>query len=974
MAPQTGGMDSHENRSPEVEPVRLWIPAGLALFIALAVFVLDVTAIRAHFRVGLPHFSVYAAFLSVLTAASLLGAWLMARGRVLSGTRILLAAHLVIYVAMPPYYLYQGWVEALAILILVLCYASLTLPPREGGRYLIIALLAAGAVVARDNFSQQDRPAIPAVSMSLWPLGIALGLIGAMFLVRSLRNYGLVTRFVVAFAIVALVPMVALFAINLRMTKVSLTRSAEASLGHAAGEARTLIRGFFDRADARILDTAVNPVYSEFLVTLSRERGELVNSRLRAMVEGSDHIYSAGLIDLDGVIVAHSDPERIGTSRADDPVFQIGRTASRSAYISPVIFTPDSGMDGRIRVSAPVYDEDSQKLVGVVFHTYSADLLQDMVRDMTNMAGLGSYAALYDENMICIAHGRRESERFRLVGETSDEHLRELIDVGCRLPPLDPAELRRPNPALVRALEGSAQKSIVSGPLGINSEPTAAVVLSMETPPWHIVFARPESAYLSILQEGRRNHVVTGIIILIAVVIAGAIVAQFLTGPIYHLIEVMSRVMEGDLTARARVESVNETGALALAFNRMTDHLGATMESLEERYNEAQRAQRMLRDSEGRIRSLLDNINDGIYEIDLDGRITYANPAMLRLLEVGNPAEVLGTAYLDLLDSESAAKVREANEAVRTTRRARRGLEYEITSRGGRLRHVEDSISLVQDMDQSRPRGFQGLVRDITERRQAMEALAAQKRELEVTNETLLRRNAELDEFTFLSSHDMQEPLRKLCAFSGILRKDLGEELTDRIRRDIDFIEDSAVRMRDLVQDLLQLSSANRVHLRHEVVSSNKCVDDALAHIRQRDGLDNVEIVRGDLPEIRADREVLSHIFLQLISNAIKFSDKKAPRVEITAERIGPDHVLGVRDNGIGIKPEYIEKIFAPFRRLHGRSKFRGSGIGLTICRKYADRCNGRIWVESVVGEGSHFKFYLREPTNDVAPEIDEER
>lgn len=953
----------------ETAPGALWIPAGLALFVAIILAVLDVTALRAHFIEGGDHFRIYCVFLSVLIVATLAGALLMARGRAELGTRILLASHLVTYVAVPPFYVGQGWVAALAILILVLCYASLTLTPREGGRYLILALLVAAAVVGRDNFDSPDRPRIPSLELGLWPLSLALGLIGVMFLARSLRNYGLVTRFVVSFAIVALVPMVILFMVNNRMTRMALTRSAEESLGLAVDQARSRIRAWFDAADERILDMAVNSDYAEFLASPSRERGEVVGSRLAALVDGSDHIAEAGLTDADGNVLAHTNPDAINTSLAHDPVFLIGRTASRNAYISPVRFEPEVASEGWIDVSAPIYDEERQQLAGVVMQRYRADALQAMLRDMNNLAGRDSYAAIYDENLMCVAHGKRESERFRIIEDIPTDEITRLIGVERRLPNPPPADLRHPHPALVSAIRRATQKSVVSGPIGVNMEPSAAVVLSMESPPWTLVFAQPEESYLGILREGKRNHVLTAICILVAVVVAGAIVAQFLTGPIYHLIDVMGRVMHGDLTARATIDSVNETGALALAFNRMTDHLGATMESLEERYQEAQRAQRMLRESEGRIRALLDNINDGIYEIDLAGRLTYCNPAMLRLLDVRQQEDVLGTDYRTFLNEEGSTRIREAYEGVRTTRKAKRGVEYEITSRGGQVRFVEDSISLTQDMDQSRPRGFQGLVRDITERRTAMEALAAQKRELEVTNETLLRRNAELDEFTFLSSHDMQEPLRKLCAFSGILRKDLGEEITDRIRRDIDFIEDSATRMRDLVQDLLQLSSANKVQLKHELISSNKCVEEALSQLRQRDELGDVEIIRGRLPEIRSDREVLTHIFLQLISNAVKFCDKKQPRVEITAERMEPDWVLGVRDNGAGIKPEYIEKIFAPFRRLHGRNKYRGSGIGLTICRKYADRFNGRIWVESEVGEGSHFKFYLREPTNEPLPE-----
>ncbi|MCK4224313.1 MAG: hypothetical protein KAX39_03970 [candidate division Zixibacteria bacterium] len=249
----------------------------------------------------------------------------------------------------------------------------------------------------------------------------------------------------------------------------------------------------------------------------------------------------------------------------------------------------------------------------------------------------------------------------------------------------------------------------------------------------------------------------------------------------------------------------------------------------------------------------------------------------------------------------------------------------------------------------------------ITERKRAEATLAQQTRQLEHANEELERKNAELDQFTYVASHDLQEPLRKVTAFSGMLRQDLGEGLPERAEKDLGFIIDAAKRMQKLVQDLLTLSRSGRVDMKRETVSLNHCADHAIDSLAVRIEESGAEITSDELPQVWGDRTMLTQLYQNLLSNALKFTGANRPLICLTAERIDGQLIFGVKDNGIGIEPRYAEQIFAPFKRLHGRGEYEGTGIGLAICYKTIERHGGKIWVESSTGKGTHFKFTIGE-------------
>lgn len=216
-----------------------------------------------------------------------------------------------------------------------------------------------------------------------------------------------------------------------------------------------------------------------------------------------------------------------------------------------------------------------------------------------------------------------------------------------------------------------------------------------------------------------------------------------------------------------------------------------------------------------------------------------------------------------------------------------------------------------------------------------------------------------LDAFVHLASHDLQEPLRTVSAFVDLLESDAGDELPAAALEDLGFIRSAALRMRTLVFALLDLSRARHVALQVAPIALDACVAAALSNLKAALDESGVVIKMGALPTVRGDATLLVQLYQNLLGNAVKFRGEARPVIRLTAVRRKGHLVLGVQDNGIGVDPRDSERIFEPFERLYGRSRYPGSGIGLSICRTIVERHGGRLWVEPAPGGGAHFRFTL---------------
>jgi PAS domain S-box-containing protein len=331
-----------------------------------------------------------------------------------------------------------------------------------------------------------------------------------------------------------------------------------------------------------------------------------------------------------------------------------------------------------------------------------------------------------------------------------------------------------------------------------------------------------------------------------------------------------------------------------------------------------------------------------------DGYFELINPAWEQTLGF-TIEEMLSRPFIDFIHPDDreptnaayAAQIAEGRDIVEFENRYRcKDGSYRWLLWNAKTVHEEERIYAV--------------ARDVTAAREAERSLAEKAVELE-------RSNAELEDFTHVVSHDLKEPLRGIEAFSGFLAEDYADKLDEQGQRYLAVLQDSAVRMRDLIDDLLQLSRIGRTEPQYVIVPSTSLVDDVITAMRFSLDEKGVEVrVQPDLPTIVCDAVRIRQVFENLLSNAVKYNDKARPLVEI-GYREGPgEHIFSVRDNGPVIDAKYHDKIFRIFQRLVPREGHEGTGVGLTICKKIVEGHGGQTWVESDgPGHGSTLLFSI---------------
>ncbi|MCP5022834.1 MAG: hypothetical protein GY930_13810 [bacterium] len=235
--------------------------------------------------------------------------------------------------------------------------------------------------------------------------------------------------------------------------------------------------------------------------------------------------------------------------------------------------------------------------------------------------------------------------------------------------------------------------------------------------------------------------------------------------------------------------------------------------------------------------------------------------------------------------------------------------------------------------------------------------LREERDSLALANVQLGARNAELDEFAYVASHDLQEPLRKMTAYSDLLIMDVGEDLNEDATQDLKFITEAAERMSILIGDILTLSRENSTELQLAPVDLVELVQATLDDLEGRIVESNAQVSVAALPSVMGDARALSQIFLNLISNALKYCKEITPIISITCKVDGEFIILNVDDNGIGIAEEYRHEVFAPFKRLHGRAEYEGTGIGLAICKKSVLRMEEKSGLKTSRGQEHCLSF-----------------
>jgi light-regulated signal transduction histidine kinase (bacteriophytochrome) len=257
-------------------------------------------------------------------------------------------------------------------------------------------------------------------------------------------------------------------------------------------------------------------------------------------------------------------------------------------------------------------------------------------------------------------------------------------------------------------------------------------------------------------------------------------------------------------------------------------------------------------------------------------------------------------------------------------------------------------------------------IQDISHRKRYEESLKGLNQQLMLANHELENSNKELEQFAYVASHDLQEPLRMISSFLGLIEKKYDEILDEKGKQYISFAVDGAKRMRSIILDLLDFSRLKEAYESKKWIPMPEIMKEVLLLNKKLILESGAKITTSNLPTVYGQESGLIQLFNNLISNAIKYrKEEEKPKINITAEEHGDHWQFTVEDNGIGIDSKYLEKIFIIFQRLHGREQYPGSGIGLAICKKITEIHGGKIWVESTLGKGSTFHFTLQKPKNE---------
>jgi PAS domain S-box-containing protein len=364
-----------------------------------------------------------------------------------------------------------------------------------------------------------------------------------------------------------------------------------------------------------------------------------------------------------------------------------------------------------------------------------------------------------------------------------------------------------------------------------------------------------------------------------------------------------------------------------------------------------QQAEAALRDREAKFRAVIDTAADGIIIIDTKGTIQIFNPAAERIFGY-RPDEVIGRKIEILMPPPHAKRHGQCLE------RARRFSEREALVVGREVEGLrKDGGKLLLELSvgearQDGTRVFVGIVRDISERKRA-------DRERQRALDELARSNQDLEQFAHVVSHDLQEPLRMVSSYCELLRRAYRGRLDDDADRFMDFAVDGAQRMQLLIQDLLAYARVGSRGGAFKKAEVDRSLELALVNLQEAIAESQARISVDPLPVVFADEVQLAQLLQNLISNAIKYRRDEPPEIHISVEPRGAFWAFAVTDKGIGIEPRFARSIFEVFKRLHSRTEFPGTGIGLAICKRIVERHGGEIWLDCEYGDGARFHFTL---------------
>jgi PAS domain S-box-containing protein len=368
-----------------------------------------------------------------------------------------------------------------------------------------------------------------------------------------------------------------------------------------------------------------------------------------------------------------------------------------------------------------------------------------------------------------------------------------------------------------------------------------------------------------------------------------------------------------------------------------------------------------LLESTQRYRLVVNNVKEVIFQTDINGLLTFLNPAWIEITEF-TALESLNYPFVDFISSpEEKRRCEKLFQDLIEQRLEYFSGEIQTKTKKGKLRWLEIKAQINVNV-KGVIVGVCGTINDVTERKETQELLEKRAEELARVNSVLLRttgqlkkRNQELDRFAYVTSHDLKAPLRAIANLSEWIEEDLAEVLTEDTRHQMNLLRGRVHRMEGLINGLLQYSRVGRIKTEPEIVDVNTLLTEIISSLEYPDEF-RIEI-EGEMPTLRTERLPLQQVFTNLISNGIKHRDRSDGRVKLSVREQGYFYEFSVTDDGPGMDPKYHQKVFVIFQTLEARDKTENTGIGLSIVKKAVETQGGTITLESQVGQGTTFRF-----------------
>ncbi len=389
---------------------------------------------------------------------------------------------------------------------------------------------------------------------------------------------------------------------------------------------------------------------------------------------------------------------------------------------------------------------------------------------------------------------------------------------------------------------------------------------------------------------------------------------------------------------------------------KLNDGLAVTFRNITDR----KRAEIALRDSEERFRAIFEQAAVGIAKTALSGQFMRVNPGFCQIVRYAE-SELLQKNWQAITHPDDIEGDREYVRSLLSGNIQTFSLEKRLLCKDRAVRWANVTVSAMRDANGT-PQYLICAIEDISQRKLVQELLQASLDTQTRYAQELTRSNAELEQFSYVASHDLQAPLSTIAGYAQLLEKRCHNQLDAQGNKFIRNIVNSCGRMQALIDDLLEYSRVGRSEKPFDMIDCNLVFEDACANLQLAIRQDRASVTRGDLPRVRGDSFQLLQLFQNLIGNAIKYRSSEAPMVRVSASRQGDSWVFSVQDNGIGIAEQYHPRIFQLFQRLHSQKQYSGTGIGLAICQRIVARHGGRLWVESEPNRGSTFYFSIPIP------------